>query len=94
MSGARPVCVEVRNNATGEVRVDKTHAWEDDEIGSSEYIWSEGNFSCDCNRSLFFARSAGGKPDPSEATCGDDAFSVRIKDATGTVLYEDGDWPA
>ena len=35
---------------SGERVVHQSWAYEE----SAEYLWSEGNFSCDCNRSMFF----------------------------------------
>ena len=78
---------EIRRNADGEV-----HLYETDYYG--EFIWSEGNFACDCNRSLFFLWAVGAdEADDDDTPCSDDRFSVRIKDKTGTLLYQDGDWP-
>lgn len=49
------------------------------------YQWFEGNYSCDCNRALFFAR-AGGEDDP-EIGCGEGAYSVRLVNAdTGATI--------
>lgn len=79
--------VEIRRNADGAIR---THAdsgpWDD----ANEYGWTEGNFSCDCNRALFFARAVG-DPDPN-IPCGDDGYSIRVSGADGRVLYQDSDW--
>ena len=35
------------------------------------YMWSEGNYGCDCNRALFFARAAGEEAWNDERPCGD-----------------------
>ena len=46
---------EIRNNDTGEIREYETH--EILEIGDehpSVFNWEENNYSCDCNRFLFF----------------------------------------
>jgi hypothetical protein len=51
----------------------------------SDYMWSEGNYACDCNRALFFARAAG-EPDP-DRPCGDSAFGVRIL-VDGRIVFE------
>lgn len=39
----------IKNNKTGIIKpyLDKTHH-------SDSYIWEKGNYSCDCNRALFF----------------------------------------
>lgn len=55
-----------------------------------EYMWSEGNYACDCNRELFFA-AAKGLPEP-DYRCGDGRFAVRVVErGTDRVIYEDGD---
>ena len=82
--------VEIRKNADGVVRkyVDP-YPWGE----GSDYLWSDGNYGCDCNRYLFFMRAAG--EDEGELIadrCGDDGYSVRITDDAGAVLYEDDDW--
>lgn len=52
------------------------------------FMWSDGNYSCDCNRALFFANTVG-DPDPDQE-CGDKAYSVRITSENGSVLHVDG----
>jgi hypothetical protein len=73
----------IRNNATGEVRPHPQDG-EWDEV--MDYLWLDGgNYSCDCNRHLFFF---GDDADESR-DCGNTAFSVRVVDADGLVLAED-----
>lgn len=66
----------------------------------SDYIWSEGNYSCDCNRSLFFQRASGkdemavlksdsNDPDYSDCNVGSNRFLIKVMDEQGTVLYSD-----
>ena len=62
--------IEIREAATGETRRI------DDDSPFSEFIWTDGNYACDCNRALFFARAAGAG-DPNTA-CSDGRFVVRI----------------
>lgn len=63
----------IKKNSIGEVRVleinqpDDFHPW----------IWREGNFSCDCNRSVFFQRANGGN-EKSNTPCGNGMFSINI----------------
>ena len=56
-----PADVHIRNNATGETRI-----YRDDFSGSDEpfdvWQWTDGNYGCDCNRSLFFMRAGGESP--------------------------------
>jgi len=52
------------------------------------FIWEDGNFSCDCNRSLFFHRALG-LPEE-DCSCGYEAFRVDfIKDETGKIWYQE-----
>lgn len=79
----RPTII-ITDTSTGETRsfVDKFD-WHD----ASEFLWSEGNYGCDCNRHLFFARAANdGEPD---VECGDGRFAIRITAPDGRVLYDE-----
>ena len=82
-----PIVVHIRHNPTGEVRIAKDHTgwYRNDEF--SEFIWSEGNYSCDCNRCLFFKRVK--DEDESDCECGDNEYSVRIYDEKGKLIYTD-----
>jgi len=52
MDDWRPVLVSLRDTVTGDTRVYASEGlW--DEGGFNDFIWSEGNFACDCNRSRF-----------------------------------------
>jgi len=42
-----------------------------------DYMWSEGNYACDCNRALFFAR-ANGEPDPKILWCSRGKYRVKV----------------
>ncbi len=76
--------VTIRRTADGkEVDYVDNLPWEE----SSEYMWNEGNYGCDCNRAIFFAR-AQGLTDP-DRTCGHTAFEiVKIVDENGKLLWE------
>lgn len=76
--------VFIKNVSTGETReIPWETPWED----HSEFLWEEGNYACDCNRELFFARVAG-EPDP-DGECGNERFEVWIDDTRGNSLYDD-----
>ena len=61
---------KIRKNDTGEIREGKEDVlWDEDENEPHLWIWEEGNFSCDCNRELFFNRYGG--VDADETECGD-----------------------
>jgi hypothetical protein len=57
--------------ATGR-RVDVTETFKDYTELAADYMWTEGNYSCDCNRRLFMARALG-EPEPEDPNnpCGD-----------------------
>ena len=70
--------VALRNNVTGETRLFRYDMeWDDD-----EFMWTEGNYGCDCNRHLAFLRAGGPGPadDPywnnAERECGDSKYSA------------------
>lgn len=79
--------VFIRKEATGEIRkhVD-SYPW------TGDYMWADGNYSCDCNRHLFFERADGAEPNWDDGICGDEAFAVRIEDDAGGELYRDDRW--
>lgn len=83
--------VHIRCAATGEVRVYHDTGLVDIEGDRfSDYIWEEGNFSCDCNRRIFFRR-AGNEDEGGMHTCGQDAYVVEkiVRCDTGTIVYAD-----
>lgn len=85
---------EIKNNTTGEIR-----EYETDEILDlgSEYPnifnWEENNFSCDCNRVLFFKYANNEEVSDDEfdnLECGDGKFSVNLKNKKdGKVYYRE-----
>ena len=79
-----PCVISIRRNADGVVR-----RYDDRWYYCSEYMWSAGNFSCDCNRELFFERAAGNEIDDEQ--CSEGRFSVRIEDKGGVILYDEFD---
>lgn len=83
-----PYDVLLRNNASGEVRRHREAGdWED----FSDFMWTEGNFACDCNRSLLFAR-AGNEPDPPDRKCSSELFSaIRAELPDGTHIPLDAE---
>jgi hypothetical protein len=90
--------VVIRNNITGEVRTGlQPYEWEDDEDGGGQlFWWTEGNFGCDCNRSLEFARAGGATEEEAwdaEVECGETVFSVpHVILADGTQISVDSSW--
>lgn len=50
--------------------------WYDGDDGSSEFWWTEGNFSCDCNRGLSFYRAKHKAEPDDELGCGAGRYRV------------------
>ena len=61
--------------------------WETDPV----YIWSDGNYSCDCNRHNFFNRDGLHNENYEDVQCGDGMYRVNwIKNLeTGKIIYEE-----
>ena len=53
----------------------------------NDYLWSEGNFACDCNRALDFSRAVG-EAEPDDPPCGETAYSIRIS-VGGRRIYDE-----
>jgi len=86
MTAPRTLQIRITCVATGESvqYTDQEDILDDDGLN---FQWGEGNYSCDCNRSLFFHR-AKGIEEPEDRPCGDSAYSAQIT-ADGVVIYED-----
>ena len=67
--------------------------WEDNEDGHTEFLWSDGNYACDCNRELFWKRIAKEPDDERDVECGCTKYSVKLTDKSGNILYSDYDVP-
>ena len=83
----------LRENASGEIRsyYDETNykGTEEELERLTDFMWTEGNYSCDCNRLLFFVRS-GGEPEPTREVivCGEGAFTLLGLARTGSKGQE------
>jgi hypothetical protein len=86
------LCIaEIKNNATGEVRdYPTTERLNNDEEFPSVFSWEENNYSCDCNRSLFFNDNDVSTTYDAIDECSDGRFSVNLKNkADGKVYYRE-----
>lgn len=85
----RPIDVHLFRPSTGERRVHQTECTWDDAGGNPDFIWKEGNFACDCNRSLFLYDWDDEKTLP----CNTDANEIIIEKivirGTDTVVYSE-----
>lgn len=83
-----PYDVEILEMATGEtVRFTYPYPWGD----GSEYLWTDGNMGCDCNRATEFWRAkhpgASLEEEP-DFPCGDGAYRVTIWVGGAVVLTD------
>ena len=76
------VTVLITNTATKETRVYVDHYIPDPEDWPP-FMWNTGNYRCDCNRALFFARAAH-EPEPVDPPCGHERFTVTIQHGPDT----------
>ena len=80
------VILQIKRNADGELNEQLTDVcYSPEEGGPSLFYWSEGNFSCDCNRETPFGE------DTEDCTYG--RYSLRLlHPETREVYYQDGQW--
>ena len=63
--------VTIRRNADGQERIiHMDHGW----AGHSHWWWTEGNFSCDCNRHIVFCEAA--SVSALDCPCGTTAYTA------------------
>ena len=68
--------IDITKVSTGETRQHIAYDWDH----RTEFLWTEGNYSCDCNRALLFARLR--NEDETEAweqECGEKAYIINIR---------------
>jgi hypothetical protein len=85
--------VHIRKVETGEVRVyeSKQYVW-DEEEGWDYYLWSEGNYECDCNREVFFEYAGNEEKENSDSPpCSSGRYVIDkiVKRDTGDVIYSE-----
>ena len=76
--------ITIRENKTGNV---VTIPSEHDDDGNAVHMWIDGNYSCDCNRRLFYDREL--NRESGSDKCGNTEFSVRIDDESRELLYSE-----
>ena len=81
--------VTLRDTVTDECRsFNDAYLSFDDDGSFFDFQWSENNYSCDCNRRLFFERAGGREPEEHEMPCGEGRFLVvSIIHPDGRLLY-------
>ena len=84
------IIAHIRKNSSGEVRKYETDSlWDTDNNEPNIFIWEEGNYSCDCNRRLFFARVKNEEEDW-VSQCSRDGYSVNLQNPkNGEFFYKE-----
>ena len=89
------VVAHIRKNDTGEIRLYRTHEpLYKGEKAPNIFNWAENNYSCDCNRRLFFGRVIEGEDwwdcDDEDDECSDGQYSVNLQNpVTGEFYYKE-----
>lgn len=85
------VHAHIRLNSTGETRVYVTdEILEEGELHPSTFNWAENNYSCDCNRQIFFMLSIGIELDDDDSPCTSKRYSVQlVNPVTGEIYYNE-----
>lgn len=93
-SGDGEIAVEcyarIKNNDTGEVRTHPTiEYFIDESCNEPNYFnWEENNYSCDCNRRLFWLRANNeSDEDAWDIPCSDGKFSVNLHNSKNNKCY-------
>lgn len=78
----------LREFATGvEKPIAFDNPWCDGDDGNSWFVWSESNFSCDCNRMLYFTNW---ECDDDAVQCSEGRFLLRVTAVDdGRILYDE-----
>ncbi len=83
----RNVVATIREVSSGIVAVADDFEYPDDYPRHTiQYMFSEGNYSCDCNLELFFRRARGEDPDLDDVRCSDGRFVVDKLECDGEVI--------
>lgn len=80
--------VYITDNKTGETRVYTDPYLAPDKRTGKFYIWEDGNYSCDCNRALFFQWAVNKSEYDIDVSCGHTRYSIEIKEDGETVYSE------
>lgn len=86
-----PVSITILDTQTKQTRIYNTTDFIDKETNTwNDYIWSDGNYACDCNRALFWNRA---EPNSEQLNddCGDERFVILsiIDLRDNSVLYSE-----
>lgn len=80
------VTIKIKHIPTGEIR-DYHDEFIDihEPITDPVFMWEYGNYSCDCNRNIFFHNFK----DDEDIDCSDEIYKVNIFDLSNKCLYKE-----
>jgi len=78
------VSVTIKKVSTSESRTLPDEQYSLD-VSNLRFLWADGNYSCDCNRAIFFDRP---EDDEAEYPCSDGAYLVKVV-ADGEVILDE-----
>lgn len=86
--------IEILDTQTGEIAAFEEHGSigpdEGDPSGVSDFMWKDGNWSCDCNRHLFWLRAQDLEKSKDHVPCGYSRFLARATRLdTGGVVFDE-----
>lgn len=67
----KTVVARLREQSTGEVRPFQYEV-KDEHVDGVYFIWTDGNYGCDCNRAAFFHRD----DEEFDDECGDERYAL------------------
>ena len=85
------VDAHIREIESGDVRVLHSEGiWDDENDQLFVFNYEEGNYSCDCNRKIFWGRAIEHEYEDEETPCGDGKYSINlVNPQTGEVVYRE-----
>ena len=82
------VVADIFHVESGQIHQYVTHELiQNGETHPSVFNWQHNNYSCDCNRALFFSRAIGEELDDDEMECSDGKYLVRLKNPMNNEVY-------
>jgi len=84
------VTMRIRRVSDGEIATYRYAVDVDAPHEPSDFMYTEGNDACDCNRGLYFDRARGDEDANEKARgCGDSAYVLDLVEENGTVIIRD-----
>lgn len=84
------IYVYVRRNSDGCMRMWKANDWHAHTVDRTD--WTDGKYSCDCERQKFFSWANNEDEPDKPQTCSTDKFSILLMDAGQQIVFMDDNW--